>query len=470
MPLVSDGLPVSVCIEVDSGFEGPARYALRQLLIPLNFEPQWVERSRLTQGIYYGTESTRGDEPGIVYLAFDHEAPAYFSSGEAYDAQSALWFESGGGLIPALFGTQGGTPDLVASTFMWLTGWHELVEPTRDEHGRQPYAASLAARLEVALRPPVDDYRAELARKLRSAGIQVQPRKWSGRDWAFCPTHDVDYLRKWRPGILYREFVQNLLANRRGVAFHERRRRALNALRQVRGDDPYRTAIRRMHEEVKKRSGTATYFLKAGGTDPRDVPYALGNRFLQERVAELMASGFEVGLHPSYRTPIDSEMMATELHRLRKAIGTDVKAVRQHYLRFDPMRTPAIHASLGFQVDSTLGFADHEGFRRGTCLPFQLYDLEAGEPLSIWEMPLAAMDSALFNRRGLDVASAVRASKRLSAICRRHGGVFVGLWHNILGDDLEAPGWERHFLLTLDHAAQHGAHISALSQALAGWK
>src|SRR5690606_22808202 len=122
-------------------------------------------------------------------------------------------------------------------------------------------------------------------------------------------------------------------------------------------------------------------------------------------------------------------------------------------LRFDPMRTPAIHASLGFQVDSTLGFADHEGFRRGTCLPFQLYDLEAGEPLSIWEMPLAAMDSALFNRRGLDVASAVRASKRLSAICRRHGGVFVGLWHSILRDDLEAPGWERHFLLTLHHAS-----------------
>ncbi len=467
LPKVSEGSPIPCCIDVEPGFAAKARYALRQLLVPLGLRPQWVSPDEATGGLYYGP---RPHGSAAVRLQADLSAPHFFDSLEPYDAQQATWFDSAEGHLPAMFATASGEPDLISSTFLWISGWQEHVTPTRDAHGRVPYSVSLAARTETADRPVVDGYRSLLERRLRGGGIQVRVRKWAGRDWALCPTHDVDYLKKWRPGILYREFIQDLLLDRRGMSLRRRLGRASEAVRQMAAEDPYRGAIRRMHQEVRRRGGTATYFLKAGGDDPHDVPYDLADPFLAERIREMHEDGFEVGLHPSYRAYDDGVMLEEEARRLSRVVGEPVTTLRHHYLRFDPVRTPLIHNSLGMQIDSTIGFAEHEGFRRGTCLPFQLYDLASDAPLDTWEMPLAVMDSALFTRRQLELSAAVDVTRKLSDACRRYGGALVGLWHNVLGDDLEAPGWDKHFERTLDYAVKHGAAITSLTSALENWK
>lgn len=467
MPKVSEGLPIPCCVDVEPGFEAKARYALRQLLVPLGLKAQWVGPDAAAGGIYYGD---RPHASAAVRLEADLSAPHFFDALEPYDAQQATWFDSAEGHLPAMFATPRGEPDLIASTFLWISGWQEYVTPARDAHGRVPYAVSLAARTETADRPVVDGYRTLLERRLRESGVQVRVRKWSGRDWALCPTHDIDYLKKWRPGILYREFVQNLIFDRRGMPLRSRLQRASQGVRQMAAEDPYRGAILRMHQQVRRRGGTATYFLKAGGDDPHDVPYALTDPFLTERIREMREDGFEVGLHPSYLAYDDGVMLEAEARRLSRAVGESVTTLRHHYLRFDPVRTPPIHDALGMQIDSTIGFAEHEGFRRGTCLPFQLYDLASDGPLDTWEMPLAMMDSALFNRRQLELSAAVDVSRTLAVACRRYGGALVGLWHNVLGDELEAPGWDKHFERMLDYAVENRAAITSLTNALENWK
>ena len=43
--------------------------------------------------------------------------------------------------------------------------------------------------------------------------MEVEKKTWGDCTWAFCPTHDIDYLKKWRKGIVYREVVQRAVLN-----------------------------------------------------------------------------------------------------------------------------------------------------------------------------------------------------------------------------------------------------------------
>jgi peptidoglycan/xylan/chitin deacetylase (PgdA/CDA1 family) len=285
-----------------------------------------------------------------------------------------------------------------------------------------------------------------------------------------CPTHDIDYLRKWRPGILYREVVPYFFRNHLGQPIGHRLRRLLGVGRDIVSQpDPQRTAFERMHAEVARRGGTATYFLKMGAHGPRDVHYDPQDRYLAERVAALDADGFEVGLHPSYHAHTHPEYLAEERDRLAAVTGGPPRAVRQHYLRYEPTVTPRLQAAAGFRIDSTLGFAEHEGFRRGTCLPFRLFDVTSNAPLDLWELPLAVMESALFNRRHLERGAARMATRRVLQTCERFGGVAVMLWHNVLWDERDHPGWGDHFMDTLDGALDAGAAIYSLRDAIGHW-
>jgi len=234
--------------------------------------------------------------------------------------------------------------------------------------------------------------------------------------------------------------------------------------------DPYRRAMERMRGEVVVRGGKSTFFFKTGAHGPRDVLYRQSGSFLRRFYGELSASGFEIGLHPSYHAYNHGRYLREEKAALRHASGVRAVAARTHYLRFDPRETPRLLAETGFQIDSSVGFAETTGFRRGSCLPFPLYDLDADEALDLWEMPLTAMESALFNREDRHLDEALDRTNALMDECRRHQGVFVGLWHNILWDEIDVPGWGEHFVRTLDRAATGEARMDTLRSTLDYWK
>lgn len=85
-------------------------------------------------------------------------------------------------------------------------------------------------------------------------------------------------------------------------------------------------------------------------------------------------------------------MLQLEKNRLEEIIGRDVLGCRQHLLRFEVPTTWRIQEKAGFVYDTTLSFADHDGFRCGICLPSEPYDLVENRILSLWEIPLTVMD------------------------------------------------------------------------------
>jgi len=451
---------------VPPDFAPKAKYAIGSLLLPLGLRPHWVEGLNAESArLYYGPERD-ARLATAVHLTYDPQSSIYFSRKATYDAEAVRWDSWDKELWPVLFGDERGA-DYVASSFYWLSGWQEYTSSERDEHGRFPFAASLQAALGTAVRPSVDAYREMLADRLQAAGISIYRRTWGDRTWTFCPTHDIDYLRKWRPGLIYRELVENTLLNHRGVGGMARMARLGGFIRDfIRPGDVYRKAFERLQSETMAAGGTATFFIKTGARDPHDVPYSTRSRYLLRRLNALQTAGFDVGLHPSYLAADRGEYLREEAAILRSLLREVPVSVRQHYLRFEQGTTSHFQKESGFKIDSTLGFAEHEGFRCATCHPFQLFDIEENAPTELWEMPLSVMESILFNRRKYTAEEARDATNNLAKTCRRFGGAMVGLWHNTAWDELDCPGWGQHFMDTLHGAVRAGGNVLSLRKAL----
>jgi hypothetical protein len=77
-----------------------------------------------------------------------------------------------------------------------------------------------------------------------------------------------------------------------------------------------------------------------------------------------------------------------------------------------------------------MGYADHEGFRCGTCYPFRPFDIEQNREMKIKEVPLIVMDQTLRRYRKLSPDQAEERIMQLATRCKRVGGTFTLLWHN----------------------------------------
>ncbi|MFT5144569.1 MAG: hypothetical protein ACI80V_001781 [Rhodothermales bacterium] len=442
-----------------------AAYALETLLRPLGLG---LDQGG-TSGIWYGPVAPTGGN--WLFVRMDPETPLRITSslrdsalpGIAGDLAPSLF--PGGLTLPGGSGQESG--DIIASAFYWLAGCDETYNEPRDRHGRPVGRDSLLHTMGLAETAPVDAYREMLANALEAGGQSLPRRSWKGASWCFCPTFDIDYLRKWRPGIIYRELIQNFLLGR---GPKPRGARLRSGLRQwLFRRDPYRTAISRMALEVEKVQGAGTFFFKGGASGPHDVRYSLQGGFIQRTFRALRAAGHDIGLHPSYHAFNHGGYLASEHQRLTTASGGAIHTVRTHYLRWDPPATPRNFAANGLVLDSSLGFADTPGFRNGTCLPFQTWDHDLNATSGIWEMPLAMMESAMFNREGLTSAQAIEQGGQLLRTVQQYGGVLVALWHNVLWDEPDFAGWGDHFLAMLRTASAGGGAILPLAEALRGW-
>jgi peptidoglycan/xylan/chitin deacetylase (PgdA/CDA1 family) len=359
--------------------------------------------------------------------------------------------------------------DIVASAFYFLSCWQEITSSERDRHKRFPASASLQYHHGLLHSPLVNQYSMLVRRELETLSGQHIPQmsRFAGRDFAVCMTHDVDYLRKWTLGIVYREFMQYFLLGKNDGDVRKRVKRFRSFLRALSvQDDPYRSSVRRILK-VEKESGVhSTFYFKTGVTSRHDAGYRLSDGYGQSLLRTLAADGHEAGLHPSYNAYLDRRKMKVEKERLEDALHARPVGVRQHFLRFRIPETWQIQAELGFVHDATLGFSDHEGFRAGICHPFHPYEVEKDEVLSIWEIPLLVMDATFQSYRGKSAEESLEIIKQLITTVKKHRGVGVLLFHNTCYDELDNPGWGGVFEASLRFALEEGAFVGSASEIL----
>lgn len=308
--------------------------------------------------------------------------------------------------------------DILSSIFFMLSRWEETVVLTRDDHDRFPAMSSVAYKQRFLDRPVVDQYILILQAWL----ITLLP-SWSPppKQFSVKLSHDIDSVRS----VTWRQAAGDILKR------FSPAKAALTIHQIVRAEeDPHLRALYKL-ADLSERSGfRSAFYFSAADPGMYDTGYDPNAKVLQQCIEDLRRRGHEIGFHPGYHTLDDPHRFAEEKGRMDRALGETNYGGRQHYLRFRTPDTWRQWERTGLSYDSTLGYADHEGFRCGTCHPFHPFDVEQDRQLDLLEIPLIVMDGTLKDYRGLTPSLGAESILALAQRCQQVNGVFTLLWHN----------------------------------------
>lgn len=313
-------------------------------------------------------------------------------------------------------------PDYFAAAYYLLNNLDMRSTPTRDSHGRLPVTASVSYQYGFLQRPVIHEWAAILEEAFRQKGWELVRKK---REFRLSVSCDVDHPLLWwsKPQRLKTLFGAVVKRNDWGEAAFWLRNYFFKP------GDPYDVFEEWMALFERHNLRAQFNFM---GERPRssDCWYPLRHPFVLQLMQKLADRGHSIGFHPSYEAYEAQSIFNRELASLRAVSPLEIKAGRQHYLRFDQPRTWRMWTDAGLTEDSTLGFPEREGFRNGMCQDFPVFDEEKGEITALREKPLIAMDVTLAQYQSYSPEHALEKLEHLKQEVKKYGGDFTLLWHN----------------------------------------
>lgn len=357
--------------------------------------------------------------------------------------------------------------DTIAASFYHYARLEERNASKLDNHGRFRAQDSWLVSHGLVERPVIHEYAAGLGRRL---GLRNHPVAcWPGdHSFAVAFTHDIDRIQMHgRVSMEARAIGASIL---RGDGWDTVRRRLLDrrAVRRGQSPDPYDTVARIAKYHQAHEFG-ATFFWIATEPSARDADYWPGSPNVADTIRTHSTPPFECGLHGSYDSHLDADMLHTQKAKLEQASGTPVRATRQHYLRFKLEDTWKAQRNAGLDVDSTLGFAERIGFRSGLAVPFQPWSFADNRPFDLWEVPLVMMDVTLKEYMHLSPDAALERSQKMIEALQLLGAGAALLWHNSALNDVDWPGWDCVYDLWLKETRRLGGWGTSVSTLADRW-
>lgn len=317
--------------------------------------------------------------------------------------------------------------DIFASSFFMLTRWEEYVNKNRDKHNRFFALESLAFKNNFLDRPVVNEYLEMLKNMLLELGLNQKPKT---RNYELLLTHDVDAPLKYRAlkdGV--REIAGDIIKRRNLILAVKN---SINKLAVHIGlrKDPFDTFDYLM--DISEKAGVKSYFFFMGkGTSNFDNMYKSSDKFIKDLINKIKQRGHNIGIHPTYNAYNDFEQIKKEKQELETNLNTKITFGREHFLRFEVPTTWQIWEDNGLLWDSTLSFADKEGFRCGVCYPYSVFNILTRKKLNLKERPLIVMEGSFVTYQP-DISPKDMEEKINLLIDRvkKYNGEFVFLWHN----------------------------------------
>ncbi|MFD2515532.1 polysaccharide deacetylase family protein [Pontibacter locisalis] len=375
-------------------------------------EEDFLHKSRIRINKYNGGffEQKRPRPQQVVWREWKGERIPFFFDAEN-DQELVTYHSDGSATI---------NYDIIASAFYLLSGWQEYYGVERDKFGRYTYKASVQAKYGFVTKPVVNYY-LDLLREVVEQVHQVDLHHsiWGEFSFATCLTCDVDRLQTaWRSSgkqHLRAGKVKDLLAL---------------LLRKSVGKDAWYN----LHEVagIADRYGAkATFFFLPSDQRYNGYPnadYDLTKPKYQKLIQTMAETAHEVGVHGSFGTGNDLVQLKADIRKL----PVQVKGNRFHYLCYQPEKTEQVLQQSKLEYDTTLGFAEHFGFRNSFCHPFYPFDFKNRKSSPYLELPLLLMDTTLYNIAYMDMKSSevLEAVRPMIAEVKRFGGLFTILWHN----------------------------------------
>lgn len=360
----------------------------------------------------------------------------------------------------------------------------EMECQTRDAFGRWEIRNSDEEFREKVAGPFIDESLDVWREKLHK---QYPNRLWEplwpeGKSFAVCLTHDADHVNSFSIRERARRFINQVHNKKPSIStlsLFSRDVIKASTKNLMRLKDPLWGYSRwlKLEDSFGFKSTINFFAERINKWHPIDCSYAFNDKVVfnnqqmsvGEMIREIDKAGWDIGIHGSYYSALEPGLLKRQKNQVERLLDKEIGSTRQHYLNYDVMKTPRIHADAGIKVDSTHGFNRSIGFRAGTSYPYLCWDPSREETLGVLEIPLHIQDGALFslNSMGLNsVDSAVKVSLQLMDRIEAVSGCLSLLWHpSSFSDEVR---WKTYEIL-LEEAKRRNAWGCSMSELSSWW-
>lgn len=314
--------------------------------------------------------------------------------------------------------------DIFSASFFMLTRWEEYVNKNRDSYNRFPAYESLAYKQVFLDRPIVNEYVEWLKQELLKLDNSL---KFKEREFEFILTHDVDVTYKYSSLLKGgKEIVGDIIKRKNPIlALKNLSTKVLTHLKLEK--DPFDTYNYLMN--ISEQIGVKSYFfLHSSSSAKQDIN---NDKYLKQIAKNILDKGHYLGCHPSYNAYNNFKLFVSDKEKIENKIGKKLTFGRAHFLRFEVPITWQIWEDAGMEWDSTLSYADKEGFRCGVCYEYSVFNILTRKKLQLKEKPLVVMEGSFATYQS-NIKPEEMESKITQLVneVKRYNGEFVFLWHN----------------------------------------
>lgn len=326
--------------------------------------------------------------------------------------------------------------DIFAASFYLITRYEEYLPHQTDVYGRYAHENSLAYKEDFLKVPLVNIWLQQLQNKLlqKFPSLQLFPA-----DFRFLPTYDIDIA--W--SYLYKGWLRNLGGLLVSVTESEwaRANERINVLFGKQKDpfDSYEW-LDQLHE--KNHLEPIYFFLLARQNKDYDKNI-LPSKPVMQRLVQKHSSTYTVGIHPSWQSGNNTDLLEEEIQIFEKITGGKVNKSRQHYIRMHLPDTYKRLIEAGIAEDYSMGYGSINGFRASWCLPYLWYDLQKEQTTKLTIYPFCFMDANSYYEQHATSEEALHEMNDYYHITKNVKGLFITIWHNhFLGTDTMFNGWK----------------------------
>jgi len=307
--------------------------------------------------------------------------------------------------------------DVFAASFYLVTRYEEYLPYVKDEHGRFQARDSLAFQNGFLEKPIVNIWAQHVERLLKEhyPGLKTKERTFK-----YVPSIDINAAYAIRSKGMIRSVGGYLkLAGELKIKNMWAQARVILGMQQ----DPIDTYKEQL-ELQKKYDLQTIYFILFANYGHNDKNISINNRRFQVLIKSL-ADYCKVGLHSSFSSIKDPDLLQIEVERLSKVLNREITKVRQHFLVLNMPVTYRNMVNLDIHEDYSMGYVNQPGFRAGIANAFNFYDLDLDVETNLCIHPFA-----ILNLDPQVDASPMEQIKQISDEVKKVNGTLISMWSN----------------------------------------
>lgn len=181
--------------------------------------------------------------------------------------------------------------------------------------------------------------------------------------------------------------------------------------------------------------------------------YSIFDDAIKKVIKKLDSGGWEIGVHGSYNSYRDIELLKKEKRDIESILGHEVKGIRQHFLNLNE-DTWLLQKEAGFIYDASYGFTDDIGFKNDH---YYLFALDNNNDFFI--IPLAIMDTCLMGKSD-PLARAIS----LIELAEKENGCLVLNWHQRMFCEREFPGYAQLYIDIIEECQKRDARFLTIGE------